>query len=213
MPIIDVARRGAKAARQVLGGRERPPDAVAPEAELRTAHGQIRRLRRKLSASEAEVSRLSQELKITRASVRDPDPTVQLPTELCDLIERVHQEKLTYLRPANLRALARIAVGLESAGTPGILVEAGTARGGSAIVMAGAKAAERPMKVYDVFGMIPQPSERDGRDVHQRYEVITRGEASGIGGDTYYGYRDDLYAEVEQSFARFGLEVGAHRVS
>ena len=56
---------------------------------------------------------------------------------------------------------------IEDRRLPGLVVEAGTARGGSAIVMAAAKAAERPMKVYDVFGMIPPPTERDGPDVHR----------------------------------------------
>ena len=31
------------------------------------------------------------------------------------------------------------------------------------------------MKVYDVFGMIPPPGERDGADVHERYEKIAGG--------------------------------------
>ena len=73
------------------------------------------------------------------------------------------------------------------------MIEAGTARGGSAIVMAAAKAPDRPMKVYDVFGMIPPPTEHDGADVHGRYAKIAGGEAKGVGGETYYGYRDDLY--------------------
>ena len=93
----------------------------------------------------------------------------------------------------------------DAAGLPGLVIEAGTARGGSAIVMAAAKAPERPMKVYDVFGMIPPPTEQDGPDVHARYEKITAGEAKGVGGDTYYGYRDDLYHEVTESFARLGV--------
>ena len=96
----------------------------------------------------------------------------------------------------------------ERAGRPGLIIEAGTARGGSAIVMAAAKAPERPMKVYDVFGMIPPPTEDDGPDVHERYRKITAGEARGRGGDTYYGYRDDLYDEVTESFSRLGVPVG-----
>ena len=69
---------------------------------------------------------------------------------------------------------------LERDGLPGLLIEAGTARGGSAIVMAAAKAAERPMKVYDVFGMIPPPSERrTAPDVHERYAKIAAGERHG----------------------------------
>ena len=68
------------------------------------------------------------------------------------------------------------------------------------------------MKVYDVFGMIPPPGEQDGEDVHERYEKIAGGEAKGVGGETYYGYRDDLYEEVTESFARLGVPVDEHNV-
>ncbi len=78
--------------------------------------------------------------------------------------------------------------------------------------MAAAKAPGRGMKVYDVFGMIPAPSEQDGPDVHRRYEKIAGGEAKGVGGDTYYGYRDDLYEEVKASFSRLGVPVDEHNV-
>ena len=83
---------------------------------------------------------------------------------------------------------------------------------GQAIVLAAAKSADRPMKVYDVFGTIPPPSEHDGADVHRRYATIAAGGATGPGGETYYGYRDDLYNEVEESFARHGVAVGEHNV-
>ena len=68
------------------------------------------------------------------------------------------------------------------------------------------------MKVYDVFGTIPPPTERDGADIHRRYATIAAGEAKGPGGETYYGYRDDLYHEVEDAFARHGVAVGEHNV-
>ena len=66
--------------------------------------------------------------------------------------------------------------------------------------MAAAKDPQREMKVYDVFGMIPEPSERDGQDVLDRYEKISAGESRGIRGETYYGYRQDLLGEVTESF-------------
>jgi hypothetical protein len=79
-------------------------------------------------------------------------------------------------------------------------------------VLAAVKARERPMKVYDVFGMIPAPGEHDGADVHERYAKIAAGGARGVGGDTYYGYRDDLYEEVTESFSRLGVPVEEHNV-
>jgi len=93
-----------------------------------------------------------------------------------------------------------------------MLIETGTARGGSAIVLAAAKAAQRPLVVYDVFDTIPAPGEQDGEDVHDRYRTIAAGEARGLDGEIYYGYREDLYAEVRESFARLGLPVEEHAV-
>jgi asparagine synthase (glutamine-hydrolysing) len=128
------------------------------------------------------------------------------------LIAGVMAENLSYLGVAALRTLAQAVREVEAAGVPGLLVETGTALGGSAIVMAAAKSPDRPMRVYDVFGMIPPPGERDGEDVHERYETITRGESTGLGGEQYYGYRSDLLGEVTASFARHGVPVAENNV-
>jgi hypothetical protein len=154
---------------------------IAPELEA-----ELRATRRKLKKARAETA-------------------YDLPEELEATIARARKEHLTYLKPDNLRELAARVLDVEKQGLAGLVIEAGTARGGSAIVMAAAKAPERPMKVYDVFGMIPPPSDQDGADVHERYARITAGDARGPGGETYYGYRDDLYAEVEASFSRLGV--------
>ena len=128
------------------------------------------------------------------------------------LISRVRRERLTYLDRSALEDLALRVQELEAAGRPGDIVEAGCALGGSAIVLASEKRRERTLRVYDVFGMIPPPSERDGDDVHQRYDVITAGRSEGIGGDRYYGYVDDLRGEVERNFGSHGFAVGHHNV-
>jgi O-methyltransferase len=126
---------------------------------------------------------------------------------LDDVIERVCAARLTYLKPAMLRDLADAVLDLEERGVEGALVEAGTALGGSAIVLAAAKAPERPLRVYDAFDLIPPPTSQDGEEVWRRYDQIVGGRSRGIGGDVYYGYREDLLAEVAASFARFGLPV------
>lgn len=123
------------------------------------------------------------------------------------MIARVRQDKLTYLSRRCLQDLADVVAQADADGLPGMVIEAGTALGGSAIVMALAKAPEREMRVYDAFEMIPPPSEKDGRDVHQRYRKIASGASKGIGGETYYGYRDDLLGEVTASFERYGAPV------
>src|SRR5829696_3465033 len=155
-----------------------------------------RRVRHKLARLiapelEAELRATKRKLKKARA-----ETAYDLPDELEATIARARDEHLTYLKPDNLRELAARVLDAEKQGLDGLVIEAGTARGGSAIVMAAAKAPERPMKVYDVFGMIPAPGEHDGADVHERYAKIAAGDATGPGGETYYGYRDDLYHEV-----------------
>jgi asparagine synthase (glutamine-hydrolysing) len=59
--------------------------------------------------------------------------------------------------------------------------------------------------VYDTFGMIPPPSDQDGDDVRARYAEIVSGTALGIAGETYYGYRNDVYDRVVKTFGRFGM--------
>jgi O-methyltransferase len=66
---------------------------------------------------------------------------------------------------------------------------------------------------YDVSGLIPPPSPRDPADVHARYEEIAGGRSRGIGGDTYYGYVDDLYGQVVASFERHGVPVDGERIN
>jgi hypothetical protein len=188
----------------------------------RKARSGARRARRTLvrwaAASELrELEATRTKLRRTRAQLRDAraqlaQATYDLPPDVEEAIERARTEHLTYLRKNDLRELATIVADVDANQLRGLIVEAGTARGGSAIVMAAAKAPARGMKVYDVFGMIPAPSEHDGPDVHRRYEKIAGGEAKGVGGDTYYGYRDDLYEEVKASFSRLGVPVDEHNV-
>jgi len=164
-----------------------------------------------LDESKRKLKATRRQLKRARAQLADTAHAV--PDGVEEVIVRVREERLTYLRPPYLRALAADVLDVERAGLEGLVLEAGTALGGSAIVMAAAKAPERPMKVYDVFGMIPPPTDQDGEDVHERYAKITAGDARGPGGEQYYGYRDDLYAEVEQSFARLGVPTGERNVA
>jgi Macrocin-O-methyltransferase (TylF) len=166
------------------------------EAELRATRRKLRKARKELRGARAQLAEAS----------------YGLPESVERTIARARDEHLTYLKPNGLRDLASIVLDVEADGLPGLLIEAGTARGGSAIVMAAAKAPERPMKVYDVFGMIPPPTEQDGADVHARYEQIAAGQAKGVGGETYYGYREDLLAEVTESFGRLGVPAAEHNV-
>jgi asparagine synthase (glutamine-hydrolysing) len=128
------------------------------------------------------------------------------------LIERICAANLTYLSRAKLRLLARTARAVEEQRVPGIFLEAGCALGGSAILLARIKKPARALQVYDVFGMIPPPSENDPPEVHARYRLIVDGGASGLGGDRYYGYEVDLLQVVRANFGRFDIDLEALHV-
>lgn len=128
------------------------------------------------------------------------------------VVREVRKRRLTYLGYDALSDLDRAVRRIESAGVPGIILEAGCALGGSLVVLGTAKRRERPLRAYDVFGMIPPPSEKDGPDIHARYLTVAAGEASGIGGDRYYGYQDDLLDRVAGTLRSFGLDPAAHRI-
>ena len=131
---------------------------------------------------------------------------------LADVIARVRSEKLTYLRGRHLIDLAEAVLETEAAGLEGGIIEAGTALGGSAIVLAAAKDPRRAMVVYDAFGMIPPPSEEDGVAVQERFDLIASGKSEGIGGGVYYGYHEDLLAEVAKNFTRLGYPIETNNV-
>jgi Macrocin-O-methyltransferase (TylF) len=221
---------GIRAARGQLGATKAALEAARADlrsarADLRSARGDLHGARADLRETRAELTVAKESLRSVRAELRDvraelrearrglPEAALfDIPAPLEQTIDRVREEHLTFLPAAQLRVLAAAVLDAERRGLPGLIIEAGTARGGSAIVMAAAKAAERPMKVYDVFGMIPPPTEQDGADVHARYDTIVAGDARGVGGEVYYGYREDLKDEVAASFARHGVPVDEHRV-
>jgi Macrocin-O-methyltransferase (TylF) len=130
-----------------------------------------------------------------------------------DLIIRIRSENLTYLSERKLRSVSETCRSIVSAGLDGIFIEAGCALGGSAILIASVKSAQRPFQVYDVFGMIPAPTREDTGDVHERYRAIVEGKSTGIGGDKYYGYEENLYEVVEANLKAFGIDRARDNVS
>ncbi len=124
----------------------------------------------------------------------------------------MRDRKLSYLPVAALNDLFTEARRADEEGRVGCYLEAGCALGGSAIVLATAKDQGRPLFVHDVFGMIPPPTAEDGADVHRRYETISSGKATGIGGRLYYGYEIDLKEQVERAFADLSVPINENAV-
>ena len=199
------------------------PTAVPPQVEklrrrLLKREEQLKKTRADLDKLRARRERDREELQFLRAFTLDVFPGIEIPDRVVEVIEAVRREKLSYLTEDLLRSLVGCVRETELTGREGIIIEAGAARGGSAIAMAAAKAPEREMRVYDVFGMIPPPGEADGDDVHERYAAIVSGKGRGEGrdkddDDLYYGYREDLLGEVTASFARHGVAVEESNVT
>jgi len=133
-------------------------------------------------------------------------------TFLPPIVRAVRADSLTYLDHAALDDLFERVRAIEKHNREGILIEAGCALGGSAIVIATAKSTQRPFFVYDVFGMIPPPSDNDDADVQERYAVIRSGQSSGLQGNKYYGYEDHLLDKVSGNFRRHGVPVDTNNV-
>lgn len=128
------------------------------------------------------------------------------------VINKVRNECLTYLDKDALLDLFETVKNLQKHNKHGVLIEAGCALGGSAIVIASAKQINRKFYIYDVFGIIPAPTDKDDADVHDRYKEIKSGQSKGLGSDKYYGYEENLFGAVKSSFERFDLPTQSNNV-
>lgn len=185
---------------------------VTAPRETRELRARLRRVRKQLKQRTAALEETRRELDGLREFTLEVFPTSSLPRDLRRVLAAVRKERLTYLTDLQLASLVSCVLEAEASGREGLVIEAGTALGGSAIAMAAAKSPERPMLVFDVFGIIPPPTEQDGAAGQERYIDIAAGRSKGLGGDVYYGYHEDLLGEVAASFARHGVPVDNHRV-
>ena len=88
----------------------------------------------------------------------------RLQRRLSPAARQVQRQRLTYLEPVKLLQIEDAIRDAQRERVPGDFVECGVALGGSAVLLArGASAQERCFDGYDVFGMIPPPTEKDHR--------------------------------------------------
>jgi O-methyltransferase len=124
----------------------------------------------------------------------------------------VLRRKLTYLGPEKLDSLYKCIDSVQESEIPGDFAEFGVALGGSGICLAHALNGGRRYLGFDVFGTIPPPSDIDGTAIHDRYKIIASGRSSGIDGDRYYGYINNLIDVVKANFSSFGCNVDDKRI-
>lgn len=147
------------------------------------------------------VRRLLGGAEVATAMLQQPDGAAMQCT-----IADIRAAKLSYCGPPKLENIAEALLRVRGENVPGRYVEAGVALGGSAILLGLLKPADVPLDLFDVFAMIPPPGVNDGEDAHRRYDEIRSGASAGLGGDTYYGYVNDLLDKVKANLRQFGLD-------
>ncbi len=133
--------------------------------------------------------------------------------QVLETIARVRRERLTFLSERKLIELAAETVLLAERGIAGAVVEAGCALGGSALVLAAAKEPERPLYLYDLFGMIPLPGPLDGWKAWWLTLQNRLGLRKGHGGEKYYGYEPDLLGKILSTFRAYELDPEHNHVT
>jgi hypothetical protein len=117
-------------------------------------------------------------------------------------VEFVRSRQLSFLTIDTLQMHFKFISEIESKGVSGMIVETGVAKAGSSLTFAAIKSPQRCLHLFDTFEGIPPPSDKDGKDVHQRFSVIKSGNA----GQNYYGYMKNL---MEYDFEQF-VDAGLH---
>lgn len=105
------------------------------------------------------------------------------------LVKRVYGDCKSFLTPVKLAKLAFYVQKQEKLNLEGVFLEFGCALGGSTSIISCLKEQYREFFAYDVFSLIPAPSEFDSPASFHRYSNIVSGSANGLGsGKLYYGY-------------------------
>lgn len=121
--------------------------------------------------------------------------------------------KLTYLNNAAFFSLSSAIDCIQQRKIPGDYCDFGIALGGSSIFIASRLSPETCFFGFDVFERIPPPGLKDDKASHERYATIASGLSTGIKGDVYYGYLDNLFDIVCGNFENYGLHVDGNTIN
>src|SRR4051794_35182595 len=104
-----------------------------------------------------------------RLKFKVPTPVTQRLSRprLSSVSRAVIDQRLTYLTPHKLLILERALGAIEKEQVRGDVLECGIALGGSTIVLS-TLCSDRRFHGYDVFDMIPPPTQADPPEVHER---------------------------------------------
>jgi hypothetical protein len=127
-----------------------------------------------------------------------------------EAIQFLRGNALTYCgRPGKLEVVHEAVKAVEAHHVPGIMLEAGVAMGGSAIIIAKTKSPGRELRLYDVFQMLPPPSANDDPKSHEVYRNFVAGNVSGAVDLNYVNHATDLLAFTRENMKRTGVDPEA----
>src|SRR5690349_15561781 len=130
-----------------------------------------------------------------------------------ETIEFLRKNALTYCgRPGKLEVVHEAVKRVEAAKVPGIMLEAGVAMGGSAIVIAKTKAPQRELRLFDVFEMLPPPAANDDEKSHEVYKNFLAGNVSSTVDRNYVSHATDLLSFTRENMKRTGVDPDALNV-
>ena len=132
--------------------------------------------------------------------------TAQLPTPE-QLIDFVRRNQITFCAGHDkLEALlAAVRHCAKTLPPTALYLEAGVAMGGSALVIASAKPQAAPLRLYDVFEMLPPPTEKDGQKAASVFAAFQAGNISDPTGKRYFDHSSDLLTLVRDHFRAVGM--------
>jgi predicted O-methyltransferase YrrM len=128
-------------------------------------------------------------------------------------INHLRAKGLTYCgRPGKLETLHRLVTAVEAREVPGIFIEAGVAMGGSACIITKTKRPQRELLLFDVFELLPPPSEKDGQDSSRVYEYFRRGQVQGAVDVNYVTNAKDLLSFARRNMMDVGIDPDAANI-
>jgi len=131
-----------------------------------------------------------------------------------EILQQLRARGLTFCgRPGKLELLISAVREAEARALAGNFLEAGVAMGGSAIVIARAKAPERPLDLYDVFDLLPPPGAQDDPKSHEAYEYFRGGNVQGLTNQNYVRHAPDMLGFVRENMRSFGVDPERDRIT
>ncbi len=123
-----------------------------------------------------------------------------------EIIKNIKNDNISLLKIDSLINIKNAV--LKTNHLPGVIIEFGCAKGGSSLVMTKYKNKQTKLYLFDIFDMIPPPSEIDGNKATERYSIIKNKKEK----KDYYGYIPKLQDKIIETYDKYNLNCGENAV-